>query len=304
MSEFAVLWRKRHKGRKVIGRAVMAAFLVFGLAGKAADACGSPHVIHGKVNGRVFYDTFGSINECGLPELTILKDLIRDAAHNEWPNPAVFPVSIKLSTAYRENSIFIKFLSGRDHASISESALVALNSEFTDCAGLSGVIANQRKLHVHFEGRCAPNVCNSDINISLSVGCAVNDPPKIESLNSEIGDNKPRSLIANESFPCEPQLLRATKPEFIGGAPQQPRKYQEARSEDGKQRIGNFQANTEERRPKFGSLIVALLGMFPAVLLIRFGGVLRTTLGIVLALESIVGLLLGVDLWSLLHWAI
>jgi len=41
---------------------------------------------------------------------------------------------------------------------------------------------------------------------------------------------------------------------------------------------------------------LTLLGMFPTVLLIRFGGAFRTTLGVLLAFESTLSLLFGVDL--------
>src|SRR5205807_7894940 len=88
------------------------------------------------------------------------------------------------------------------------------------------------------------------------------------------------------------QLPLASGPKLIGGSPQQAGEYQETAGKDGKQRVSNLQPKTEVRRPELGSVLLAFLCMFPAVLLIRLGGVLRTSLGVFLAFESSVGLLL------------
>ena len=73
------------------------------------------------------------------------------------------------------------------------------------------------------------------------------------------------------------------------------------------EKVGYLDPDAKNRRPEFGSLIVSLLGMFPAVLLIRLGGAFRTSLGVLPAFESTDSLLFGVDLWSIwrmLQWRV
>jgi hypothetical protein len=84
-----------------------------------------------------------------------------------------------------------------------------------------------------------------------------------------------------------------------------PRGHKQTSSENNNENVRNLQSPTEYR-PEFGSLIASLVSLFGGFLLCiaarRFGGALDwfcLSLGLLLIVQSTVGLLFGLDWWSL-----
>lgn len=102
--------------------------------------------------------------------------------------------------------------------------------------------------------------------------------------------------------------------ELFRGAMQEPSGTEKEESEGSNKRVSDFKPVTKERRPKFGSFLLAVLGMGGVFLLADraadlwscrrrlLSGVLFA-LALALIIQSTAGFLLGLDIWSLIFGA-
>ncbi len=111
-------------------------------------------------------------------------------------------------------------------------------------------------------------------------------------------------------FLGESKLIVSSFPKLISGSPEGDGSAKKTQRDENQKRIGDFEFKPKERRPEFGSLLFSIVGLIMAFFFCvrglslrdggyRFAGVALFCVGVLLAIDSTIGFLLGLDLWRL-----
>jgi hypothetical protein len=106
------------------------------------------------------------------------------------------------------------------------------------------------------------------------------------------------------------ELVSGDFPQIVGAKPQRTSSEEQKKGEQSQQRIGNFQAQAEERRPILGSFLIAALSLLGGLVAQvysyglwnrhrYFAGLIMWLISFFLGFEGSIGFLLRIDLWSL-----
>lgn len=163
-----------------------------------------------------------------------------------------------------------------------------------------GISPRMARALVAVESRGRPNAYskgNPEVWVPLSVIVS----------NADINgmDVGPQLAIGRHLSACNETLCRAIEP---------PRGDEQSGSEKSNQRIRDLKPIAKERRPELGSFLAAVLTLYMAFFLGSKGDDLRNKgfrragtaclcAGPPLIIYAVIGLLFGLDVWSILRWA-
>jgi hypothetical protein len=154
-------------------------------------------------------------------------------------------------------------------------------------------------MKLHINAGSPPYVANVDAKDGYWIGGTASPVKESEAFDFD-RDHDPSTLLSNDRIFCDLSLTLTGTPKLVSGPPKQAGEYRQPEREGYQQRISDLKPVAKERRPEFGSLLFALLAMAGSIALIRFGGRWGFVAGVLLALDGTFGVLLGLDLWSLL----
>jgi hypothetical protein len=218
----AVLWRKRHKGRKVIRLAISVGILACLLGNEPARGSDKDQIVNVKVDGLIHKDSgvlipsFDMVGERCLMRSVVLQYLICHAANDQWSYQAVPPVLIKFGTGYTGGQFGVVIFRSRDKAPFVLIAGVMSPREFSNSVCRATEITYQRETERCINSGGSPGVSDLKFEVGLSFGSTKHGWPKPECLDFQ-RDHDPSPLIGYQRGLGDLSLAFASTPQQDGG---------------------------------------------------------------------------------------